>query len=67
MWFNPFVAQVDVICGTETGFGGSCSVIAAVTNNQDGAFNPDGEASDRPRLLLAAQRRRHDDHRSRRS
>ena len=32
MWFNPFVAQVDVMCGTETGFGGSCQVIAGVTN-----------------------------------
>lgn len=32
MWFNPFVAQVDVMCGTETGFGGSCSIIAGVTN-----------------------------------
>jgi len=33
MWFNPFVAQVDVMCGTETGFGSSCSVIAGVTND----------------------------------
>jgi ABC-type transport system involved in multi-copper enzyme maturation permease subunit len=33
MWFNPFVAQVDVMCGTETGFGGSCQVIAGVTND----------------------------------
>ena len=22
MWLNPFVAQMDVVCGTETGFGG---------------------------------------------
>ena len=31
MWFNPFVAQIDVICGTETGFGGTCSIISGVT------------------------------------
>ncbi len=31
MWFNPFVAQIDVVCGTETGFGGACSIISAVT------------------------------------
>jgi ABC-type transport system involved in multi-copper enzyme maturation permease subunit len=42
MWFNPFVAQVDVICGTESGMGGSgsCQVIAAVTN-QGNAFDGD--------------------------
>ena len=33
MWFNPFVAQVDVMCGTETGFGSSCQIIAGVTND----------------------------------
>lgn len=41
MWFNPFVSQVDVMCGTETGFGGSCAVIAGVTNQAqpfDGGF-----------------------------
>ena len=32
LYFNPFVAQLDVICGTETGFGGTCSIIAAVTD-----------------------------------
>jgi ABC-2 type transport system permease protein len=31
MWLNPFIAQLDVICGTETGFGGTCSIISAVT------------------------------------
>jgi ABC-type transport system involved in multi-copper enzyme maturation permease subunit len=38
MWFNPFVAQVDVLCGTETGFGTSCQIIAGITN-QGGAFD----------------------------
>ena len=32
LYFNPFVAQLDVICGTETGFGGTCSIIAAITD-----------------------------------
>lgn len=32
MWFNPFVAQVDVMCGTETGFGSSCQIVAGVKN-----------------------------------
>jgi ABC-type transport system involved in multi-copper enzyme maturation permease subunit len=34
LWFNPFMAQLDVVCGTETGFGGSCQVISSITNNQ---------------------------------
>lgn len=34
MWFNPFVSQVDVVCGTETGYGGTCQLIATVTNQQ---------------------------------
>ncbi len=43
MWFNPFVAQVDVMCGTETGFGSSCQIVAAVTNDNgfiNGINNP---------------------------
>jgi ABC-type transport system involved in multi-copper enzyme maturation permease subunit len=38
MWFNPFVAETDVICGTETGFGASCQIIAGITN-QNGGFD----------------------------
>ncbi len=38
MWLNPFVAQVDVMCGTETGFGASCQIVAAVTD-QEVLFN----------------------------
>ncbi len=37
LYFNPFVAQVDVICGTETGLGGTCSIIGSVTGS-DGRF-----------------------------
>jgi len=32
MYFNPFVAEIDVVCGTETGYGGSCSIIGVITN-----------------------------------
>ncbi len=31
LWLNPFVSIADVFCGTETGFGGTCSIIATVT------------------------------------
>ncbi len=31
LWFNPFVADADVICGTETGFGTFCGIVAGVT------------------------------------
>ena len=41
LWFNPFIAQMDVMCGTETGFGGSCQIISAITNTQ-GVFNNGG-------------------------
>jgi len=41
LWLNPFVAQIDVICGTETGFGGSCSIVSGVTN-APGAVNQVG-------------------------
>lgn len=47
LYLNPFVSQLDVICGTETGLGGTCSVINAVTGNDtgeviitDGALGP---------------------------
>lgn len=44
LWFNPFVSAVDVICGTETGFGGTCSVIDVVTGSttNDPNFNNGG-------------------------
>ena len=42
LWFNPFIAQLDVVCGTETGFGGSCQIIGAVTGANQNAFNDEG-------------------------
>ncbi len=32
LWFNPFAAQYDVICGTSDGYGGWCSRLNTVTN-----------------------------------
>jgi ABC-type transport system involved in multi-copper enzyme maturation permease subunit len=34
LYLNPFIAQLDVVCGTETGFGGSCSIIGTITGHQ---------------------------------
>ena len=43
LYLNPFVAQADVLCGTEDGaFGGTCSLISTVVNTpQDQLFPPD--------------------------
>jgi len=35
-YLNPFVAQADVACGTETGFGGNCDVISRITGGYSG-------------------------------
>ena len=32
LWFNPFAAQYDVICGASDGYGGWCSRLNTVTN-----------------------------------
>lgn len=41
MWFNPFVAQADVLCGTESGFGGTCGIISTINDQPAGGFvNP---------------------------
>jgi len=48
LYFNPFLAQLDVICGTETGFGGTCGVIAAVDDQgQPGNVAAQGFGVDR--------------------
>jgi ABC-type transport system involved in multi-copper enzyme maturation permease subunit len=41
LWFNPFIAQIDVVCGTDTGFSASCQIIGGVTNTQT-AFGDQG-------------------------
>jgi ABC-type transport system involved in multi-copper enzyme maturation permease subunit len=38
MYFNPFVAELDVVCGTETGYGSTCSIVGAITNRNPNAF-----------------------------
>jgi ABC-2 type transport system permease protein len=47
LYFNPFVAQVDVVCGTETGFGSYCQIIGQITDRPAvGMF--DGDVGFRP-------------------
>jgi ABC-2 type transport system permease protein len=41
LWLNPFVAQADVACGTEGGFGTWCSAIGTVTGGNGNVF-PNG-------------------------
>jgi ABC-2 type transport system permease protein len=41
LWLNPFVAQADVACGTESGFGTWCSAIGTVTGG-NGNILPSG-------------------------
>jgi ABC-type transport system involved in multi-copper enzyme maturation permease subunit len=38
LWFNPFVADMDVMCPTGTGVGGTCTIIAAIMG-QDQSIN----------------------------
>jgi hypothetical protein len=38
LYLNPFVAQADVACGTEDGFGGTCGVIATVLGADPNSF-----------------------------
>ncbi len=53
-YLNPFVAQADVACGTETGFGGFCGIITTVTG-QDIAFIPRPAPIDVPDRGVGAQ------------
>jgi hypothetical protein len=32
LWYNPFAAEYDVICGASDGYGGWCSRLAVLTN-----------------------------------
>jgi hypothetical protein len=43
LYLNPFVAQADVLCGTEDGaFGGTCGLISSILNTpQTDVFPPD--------------------------
>ncbi len=35
-YINPFIAQADVMCGTETSFGGWCSAVAGIVPGENG-------------------------------
>jgi ABC-type transport system involved in multi-copper enzyme maturation permease subunit len=41
-YLNPFLAQVDVLCGTETSFGGWCSLESSLLPNQNGVIFVNG-------------------------
>ena len=41
-YLNPFLAQVDVLCGTETSFGGWCNVESSLLPNQNGVVFVNG-------------------------
>ena len=42
LYLNPFVAQADVACGTESGgFGGSCSIMSGLLGAPDQLIPPD--------------------------
>ena len=42
-WVNPFIAQADVLCGTESSFGsGWCGIVSAVAPINDGIIFTDG-------------------------
>ena len=56
-YVNPFIAEADVLCGTETGFGGSwCSLVTGlVPSNQGVVFVNDGGAVPMPAPMPAIE------------
>ena len=44
-YLNPFLAQVDVLCGTETSMGGWCSLESSLLPSQNGVVFINGGAS----------------------
>ena len=51
-YLNPFIAQVDVLCGTETSFGGWCSLESGLLPDSNGVF-PSAQGSDQSVTLPA--------------
>jgi len=45
LWLNPFVAQADVACGTEGGFGPFCSIIGTITGQTTNFGGPTGNGA----------------------
>jgi ABC-type transport system involved in multi-copper enzyme maturation permease subunit len=56
-FLNPFLAQVDVLCGTETSFGGWCSLEAQLLQNQNEQFFNGGMPVPAPMPLVEPLRR----------
>jgi hypothetical protein len=52
-YLNPFLAQVDVLCGTETPFGGWCSLEAQLLPDPNGVIFQPGNGIDQPVPLPA--------------
>jgi ABC-type transport system involved in multi-copper enzyme maturation permease subunit len=50
-YLNPFLAQVDVLCGTETTFGGWCSIENSLLGTQNGVVF-EGQAVPAPMPLI---------------
>ena len=55
-YLNPFMAQVDVLCGTETTFGGWCSIQSSLLGTQNNQFM-DGMPVPAPMPLVEPLRR----------
>lgn len=45
-YLNPFIAQVDVLCGTESSFGGWCSLESGLIPNRNAVIFQPGSGSD---------------------
>jgi ABC-type transport system involved in multi-copper enzyme maturation permease subunit len=56
-FLNPFLAQVDVLCGTETSFGGWCSLEAQLLQNQNEQIFNGGMPVPAPMPLVEPLRR----------
>jgi ABC-type transport system involved in multi-copper enzyme maturation permease subunit len=52
LWFNPFVADADVICGTSTGFDPTCGVIAQITGDSRFATLVGGASDTTQRVVV---------------
>jgi ABC-type transport system involved in multi-copper enzyme maturation permease subunit len=55
-WINPFIAQADVLCGTESSFGGGwCSMVSGLVPSNEGIIFTDGGAVPRPAPMPAIE------------
>jgi ABC-type transport system involved in multi-copper enzyme maturation permease subunit len=55
-WINPFIAQADVLCGTESSFGGGwCSMVNGLVPSNEGIIFTDGGAVPRPAPMPAIE------------